>query len=88
MADQNCSHQGCSCKVEQGRGVSKLEHVLQRPLRQYCIVCLGKMAVWPPRLSVIDQEHGGRAAMLLLEIGKQSTENLALKLAQPKKEKW
>ncbi|TMA98547.1 MAG: metallothionein [Deltaproteobacteria bacterium] len=23
MADQNCAHSGCNCKVEQGRGVSK-----------------------------------------------------------------
>lgn len=23
MADQNCAHGGCNCKVEQGRGVTK-----------------------------------------------------------------
>lgn len=23
MADQNCAHTGCSCKVEPGKGVSK-----------------------------------------------------------------
>jgi hypothetical protein len=23
MADQNCAHAGCSCKVEQGKGVSR-----------------------------------------------------------------
>jgi hypothetical protein len=23
MADQNCAHAGCACKVEQGQGVSR-----------------------------------------------------------------
>ena len=23
MADQNCAHKGCNCKVEQGKGVAK-----------------------------------------------------------------
>ena len=23
MADQNCAHSGCNCKVEQGKGISK-----------------------------------------------------------------
>ena len=63
MADQNCSHHGCSCKVEQGKGVSGARiHtavitalMLDRPPRENASVgtqtvgkLTGRMAVRPP----------------------------------------